>query len=74
LVSGSTPVHLNQKDNRSLGEVGYTIRLGYKNLLQENDLPKKYAIWNEIWNPDSLPKINIFGWQLAYNKLLTGEI
>jgi hypothetical protein len=49
------------------------VRIGYKTLLSDNVLPEKSAIWKEIWNSDGLPKINIFGWQLAHNKLLTGE-
>ena len=47
--------------------------MGYKNLLHDNDLLEKSTIWKEIWNPYGLPKINTFGWQLAYNKILTGE-
>jgi hypothetical protein len=73
IVNGSSPVHLNQNDSRDWGEAGYSVRMGYKNLLHDNDLPEKSAIWKEIWNSDGLPKINTFGWKLAHNKLLTGE-
>jgi hypothetical protein len=72
-INGLSPVHLNQKDRRDWGEIGYYVRNGCKSLLSDNDLPKKLAIWKEIWNANGLPKINIFEWQLAHSKLLTCE-
>lgn len=36
-------------------------------------LPKKSNKWRSVWHTDGLPKVNIFCWQLAQNKLLTGE-
>jgi hypothetical protein len=72
-ISGSAPVCLSKKDNRSWEKEGYTVHLGYKHLIENNDIPTKSAIWKEIGNPNSLPKINILCWQLAHNKLLTGE-
>jgi hypothetical protein len=59
-ISGSAPVHLSKKDDRSWGKEGYTVKSGYKQLLEDNGIPPKSTIWKEIWNPNSLPKINIF--------------
>jgi hypothetical protein len=67
------PVHLNHSDRRDWGETRYSVRIGYKTILSDNALPEKSTIWKEIWNAYGIPKINIFGWQLAHNKLLTGE-
>jgi hypothetical protein len=72
-ISCSAPVHLTKADERSWGKEGYTVKSGYKQLLEDNDIPPKSAIWREIWNPNSPPKINIFCWQLAHNKILTGD-
>jgi hypothetical protein len=69
-ISGSAPVHLSKKDDRSWGKEGYTVKLGYKQL-EDSDIPPKLTIWKEIWNSNNLPKINIFCWQLAHNKILT---
>jgi hypothetical protein len=73
IINGSTPVHLQQQDCRGWGSSGYSVKEGYKLLLNQSQLPEKSNIWKEIWNIDGLPKINIFGWKLAHNKLLTGE-
>jgi hypothetical protein len=59
-ISCSAPVHLTKADERSWGKEGYTVKSGYKQLLEDNDIPPKSTIWREIWNPNSLPKINIF--------------
>jgi hypothetical protein len=72
-INGSAPVHLQQKDKEVGVPAGYSVKEGYKILLSQSQLPEKSAIWKEIWSADGLPKINIFGWQLAHNKLLTGE-
>jgi hypothetical protein len=45
IVNGSAPVHINQNDSRDRGEAGYFIRMGYKNILHVNELPKKSTIW-----------------------------
>jgi hypothetical protein len=55
------------------GKRGILVKSGYKQLLEDSGIPPKSAIWKEIWNPNSLPKINIFCWQLAHKKLLTGD-
>jgi len=72
-IYGSTPFRLSKKDDRRWGKEGYTVNSRYKQLLEGSDIPTKSSIWKEIWNPNSLPNINIFCWKLAHNKLLTRE-
>ena len=72
-ISGNASVHPGQKEGRSWGKEGFIVKTGYKQLLERCDIPTKSAIWKEMWSPNNLPKINIFCWQLAHNKLLTGE-
>lgn len=62
-ISGSAPVDLSKKDDISWGKEGYTVKSGYKQLLEDNGIPPKSTVWKEIWNPNNLPKINIFCWQ-----------
>jgi hypothetical protein len=72
LINGSTLVHRQQRDNRGWGTSRYTVKEGYKLLIKQSQLLEKSNIWNTIWHIDRLPKVNIFGWKLAHNKLLTG--
>jgi len=61
-ISGFAPIHLIKKDDRSWGKEGYTVKLGYKKLLEDSNIPPKSTIWKEICNSNSVPKINIFCW------------
>jgi hypothetical protein len=49
------------------------VKEGYKDLLRRLSLPEKKNMWKNVWNNDGIPKINIFLWLLAQNKLLTVE-
>jgi hypothetical protein len=44
-ISGSAPVHLIKKDDRSWGKEGYTVKLRYKQLLEDRGTPPKSTIW-----------------------------
>jgi len=30
-------------------------------------------MWNYVWNPGGLPKVNIFNWILVHDRLLTAD-
>jgi len=59
-LKGAALVHLQIQDNKGWGAKGYSVKEGYRVLLQQNTLPVKYSWWRNIWSNDGLPKINIF--------------
>lgn len=46
---------------------------GYEYLLHQFVLLDKSTLWNNVWHQDRLPKVNIFCWALAHEKILTNE-
>ena len=72
-LHGIAPLNSRAKDLRGWGKtVTYTVKEGYQTL--KNNGPRhQQRIWEKIWSSDSIPKINIFFWLLAKNKLLITE-
>lgn len=42
-------------------------------LLFHSQVPPKSFLWNKIWNPNALPKVNIFYSLLLHKKILTSK-
>jgi hypothetical protein len=61
------------KDEWGWGEAQYSIRKGFKFLPEERSTFLRSKIWNLVWHPDRIPKINSFIWLVAHNKILTAE-
>jgi hypothetical protein len=47
-INGSSPVHIQQKDNRGWAATGYSMKEGCKILLSQSQLLEKSTIWKEI--------------------------
>ena len=72
LHSGS-PSNIQDRDIKDWGIHGqYTVKEGFK-ILKRNEGNQNAINWNKVWNPDCIPKVNIFFWLLARNKLLTAD-
>ena len=73
LLHGRSPSNIQDRYIKGWGIHGYyTIKEGFK-ILKSNDGNQNTISWNKVWNPDCIPKVNIFFWLLAQNKLLTAD-
>jgi hypothetical protein len=52
---------------------GYSVKEGYNKFLDTMREHQNSAKWKNVWNHDSLPKINFFTWTLVHKKILTRE-
>lgn len=52
---------------------GYTVKEGYSKMFMESQQPPHSRVWQNIWQGDSLPKVNIFCWLMVHEKFLTLE-
>jgi len=59
-LKGEAPIQKTRPDNRGWGNKGYSVTQGYNQLLNSMDGHQSSAKWKNVWNRDSLPKINFF--------------
>lgn len=72
LLKGAAPIQKTRPNSKGWGSQGYSVTAGYSQLKNTGG-HQSSAKWKNIWNWDSLPKINFFNWTLAHGKILTGE-
>ena len=51
----------------------YTVGLGYKLIQSERDPNSQQKLWNMVWLPFGLPKVNFFSWLPGHKKIPTRE-
>ena len=52
----------------------YSTTVGYKCIKEIPHVPRDPEVWESIWNPKYLPKVDHFVWNLAHNSVLTAEV
>jgi hypothetical protein len=60
LLKGATTIQKTRPDNRGWGSQGYSVTTGYNQRLDNTGGHQSSTKWKNIWNRDSLPKINFF--------------
>eukprot|EP00253_Pinus_taeda_P004292 PITA_04292 len=74
LLIDAAPIHRSMQDRWGWGRSGeYTAAEGYKAFQASGNSNHSPALWNSIWDPAALPKVNFFAWTLIHNKILTGD-
>lgn len=74
VLSGSAPVHLRLSDKLGWGKTGaYTTSFGFTALQSQHLQIHSPSLWQLVWEPFGLPKINFFCWVLMRKRVLTGE-
>lgn len=46
---------------------------GYRTLQDSRNSSQNPTFWKNVWDPLALPKLNLFFWTLAHNKVLTRD-
>jgi len=75
MLQGKTPISVRSKDKRGWGSgTGkFSASAGYSAILERPWAPPNPGPWKFIWNYPSIPKIDLFIWQLLHNSILTSE-
>jgi hypothetical protein len=73
-ISGMAPLHLRSRDKWGWGPTGaYTSKQGFVALQAQHSRIHTSTLWQHVWDPFGLPKINFFCWVLMHRRVLTGD-
>jgi len=73
IIKGGKPIQKTFPYSRGWEDKGYSIKEGYDKILELMRGYQTSTKWYNVWNRDSLPKINFFIWTLVHDKILRGE-
>jgi hypothetical protein len=74
-LQGKSPIAALTKDSRGWGTQSgnYIVAQGYKQFKAIPNAPPNHVLWKGIWKAKTLPKVDIFLWNLAHNNILMGD-
>eukprot|EP00253_Pinus_taeda_P017653 PITA_17653 len=74
-LNGMAPLSMGKKDARGWGAAPglYTVAQGYKSMQMRPHVPPNLAVWNDIWNVKTTPKVDAFCWLLCHSAILTTD-
>ena len=73
-LSGNAPLARGFKDRRGWGSSRlYTSTHGYSMYSAVPSVANDPAIWKNLWEAPTLPKIDIFCWTVLHNRIFTRE-